>query len=84
MLNTALEACQYVGVFLSMVGAPLVASREAAHRRLGYGIWLVSNVFLIAWACSIYAYGLIAMQTYFTATSIKGFRVNKETPLCQN
>ena len=65
---------QYLGVALGLLGAVLVSSALARHRRRGFGLWIASNACLIAWAVSSGAWGLLAMYAVYSATSVMGWR----------
>lgn len=71
-----LDWIQYPGVALSLTGAWLVSSPQAPRRRVGFAIWIVSNVVLITWAVSVSAWGLVGMYSFFTVTSARGVRNN--------
>lgn len=69
---------QWLGSLLGILGAPLVASQRASVRRLGFGIWLGSNACLITWASATGAWGIVAMQAFFSWASWRGWRNNGE------
>lgn len=68
-----LDLLQWPGMAFGLLGAPLVASAQAKIRRLGFGVWLVSNVAWIVWSIHSQAWGLLAMQAVFCGTSIQGW-----------
>lgn len=71
-----IDILQWLGALLGVLGAPLVASRHAKVRRTGFGVWMGSNALLLAWASITGAWGLVAMQAFFSWSSWRGWRNN--------
>jgi hypothetical protein len=42
-MNTAFEIAKGLALILSITGSYLVASKENSKRRIGFGIWFISN-----------------------------------------
>lgn len=63
---------QYPGAILGLLGAVLVAQDSAESRRIGFGLWMLSNAFLIAFACAVGAWALVGMYACYAATSAWG------------
>lgn len=73
-----IDLLQWPGMLLGLVGAPLVASSRASLRMHGFAAWLVSNLCWIAWAAHAHAWGLVAMQLVFCASSAAGLSNNRK------
>lgn len=73
MSMTAAQICEHAGAALGMAGAWFV-SGGGRRASLGWGAWLVSNVLLASMAWKLQLWSLLAMQCYFTFTSVRGFR----------
>lgn len=67
---------EYPACALSILGALLVSSRGSRQRRIGFGIWILSNLLLIAWAGNQSACGMLAMYVFFLGTSLRGWHAN--------
>lgn len=63
---------QWPAMALTMVAAWLVASRSTPKRHAGFWIFLLSNVFWVAWALFAQAPALIALQIGLAAMNIRG------------
>jgi hypothetical protein len=72
-----MDLLQWPGMALGLAGAPLVASTSAGTRRIGFGLWLISNACWIAWGLDAAAWGLVAMQVVFCWSSWRGWRNNR-------
>lgn len=68
-----IDLLQWPGMVLGLLGAPLVASRQARIRRYGFAVWLVSNGCWIAWGLHAGAWGLVGMQVVFCGSSALGW-----------
>ncbi|MCK6490621.1 MAG: hypothetical protein L6R48_20400 [Planctomycetes bacterium] len=75
-----LDLLQYPGVALGLIGAVLVSQRTPRLRRMGFLLWIASNVLLISWAISAAAWGLLAMYAVYSVTSVMGWLNNREPP----
>jgi len=73
-----IDLLQWPGMALGLLGAPLVASARARLRMHGFAAWLVSNLCWIAWAIDAHAWGLVAMQLVFCASSAAGLYNNRK------
>lgn len=72
-----LDACQWPGMALGLVGAVLVAGRSVRSRRWGFALWVASNLFWIANATHTGTWGLVIMQACFLVTSGLGWWNNR-------
>jgi hypothetical protein len=73
-----LDLLQWPAAILGLGGGWLVASRVAGQRRLGFALWIVSNVLWVVWATSTHAWALLGMQSVFLVTSVRGWINNRE------
>lgn len=71
-----LEVLSLVGAVLGPAGAVLVASTRASWRAAGFGVWVVSNVVLAAWAALSCAWALLGMWSFYLAIACAGLRNN--------
>lgn len=74
---TTLDLIQYAGVALGLAGSLLVPSARRERRRIGFGLWIVSNAFLITWTIHAQAFGLLGMYAFYSATSLAGWWNNR-------
>lgn len=49
-----------------------VASGQKVRRKLGFYLFLASNVLWLAWGLSAHAYGLLVLQLFLAAMNIRG------------
>lgn len=61
----------------TLLSAWLVAAQAKGRRKVGFGIFLVSNVLWIAWACYDHAYALIVLQVGLIVLNIRGVAKNE-------
>jgi hypothetical protein len=73
MLMTVLE---YGGMATGVIGAWLVAYSCPRRRLLGFGFFLVSNAFWVAWGAGTMTIGLLIMQAAYTVTSLRGIALS--------
>lgn len=73
---------EYPGAALGLFGAYLVSQRQARLRRYGFGVWIISNICMIVFAISrpVPLWGLFTMFLVYCATSVMGWRNNREIP----
>lgn len=63
---------QWPAMAVTVAASWLVASRQARRRRLGFWLFLLSNVLWVAWGLHAGAWGLIALQVCLAAMNIRG------------
>ncbi len=63
-------------MLVTVVAAWFVASRSRARRKLGFWLFLASNVLWVLWGVSARAYALIVLQVCLAAMNIRGERRN--------
>ena len=59
-----------------VVAAWLVASAHRRRRKVGFWVFLASNLLWIAWAWQVRAWALIVLQVGLAAMNIRGVRRN--------
>jgi hypothetical protein len=61
-------------MLITVIAAWFVASNQRARRRIGFWLYLVSNVLWVVWGLHTNAYALIALQACLAAMNIRGER----------
>ena len=67
---------QWPAMVASVLAAWLVASTHAGRRKVGFWVFLASNVLWVAWGLHDNAYALIALQVVLAAMNVRGVRKN--------
>jgi hypothetical protein len=73
---TLLGLMQWPAMLVTVLAAWYVASRSPARRRLGFWLFLASNVLWIVWGVYARAYALIVLQICLAFMNIRGERRN--------
>lgn len=73
-----LDLLQWPAMVVTITAAWFVASRSAARRKLGFWIYLVSNVLWTTWGIATQAYALVVLQFCLAVMNIRGERRNSE------
>lgn len=68
---SSIKAAEWVGSLTGLVGSYLLAQNNA-HSGYGFVFFLVSNACIFYFGSKTRAWGLVTMQTGFTATSLLG------------
>jgi hypothetical protein len=71
------DLVQWPAFLASILGAWWVASKSARRRKIGFWIFLLSNVLWVAWGIHTQAYALIALQIALCVTNIRGLFKNE-------
>lgn len=71
MLNS-IDLLQWPAMLVTVVGSWYVGSTMKRRRKLGYCLFLLSNVLWVAWGLHAHAYALIALQTFLVTTNLRG------------
>ncbi len=74
-----IDLLQWPAMAVTVAAAWLVGSTSKRRRRVGFWVFLASNVLWVAWGWSAGAYALIALQACLLALNVRGVRKN-ETP----
>jgi hypothetical protein len=69
-----LELAQWPAMLITITAAWFVASTQRRRRRLGFWLYLVSNVLWVAWGVHTGAYALILLQVALAVMNIRGER----------
>lgn len=67
----ALNLVEWGGAALGMLGSAVLAA-HAPWSRMGWLIWIASNLLLIAYTVAIGSWGLLSMQAFYMVTSTVG------------
>lgn len=68
---------QWPAMVASVLAAWLVASTHAGRRKIGFWVFLASNVLWAAWGWHDSAWALIALQVALATLNIRGVRKNE-------
>jgi hypothetical protein len=71
-----MDLLQWPAMVVTVVAAWFVASRDRRRSKVGFWLFLVSNVLWVAWAWHAQAWALILLQFFLAATNIRGERRN--------
>ena len=67
---------QWPAMLVTVLAAWYVASRSPARRRLGFWLFVASNVLWIIWGVYARAYALMVLQVCLALMNIRGERRN--------
>jgi len=70
-------------MLITVIAAWFVASTRAPRRRIGFWLYLVSNVLWVVWGVHTNAYALILLQVCLAAMNIRGERKTADAPEAQ-
>jgi hypothetical protein len=73
-----LDLLQWPAMAITVLAAWLVASRSARKRKVGFWVFLASNVAWIAWGMYARAYALIVLQLALAALNFRGIHKNEQ------
>ncbi|MEJ6021712.1 hypothetical protein [Ramlibacter sp. PS4R-6] len=68
---------QWPAMVASVLAAWLVASTHAGRRKVGFWVFLASNVLWVAWGLHDAAWALIALQVVLALMNVRGARKNE-------
>ena len=72
MTPILLDLLQWPAMVVTVAAAWFVASEVKSRRRVGFWLFLASNVLWIVWGVHASAYALIALQVALAAMNIRG------------
>jgi hypothetical protein len=72
----ALGLVQWPAMVVTVVASWYVASTHPTRRKLGFWLFLISNVLWVVWGVHAQAYALIALQVCLAAMNVRGERKN--------
>lgn len=72
-----IDFVQWVAFAASVTAAWLVASPSVRRRKVGFWVFMVSNVLWIAWGLHAHAMALIALQVCLALMNVRGLSSNQ-------
>jgi hypothetical protein len=73
-----LDFVQWPAMVITVLAAWLVASRSARKRKVGFWVFLASNLAWIVWGLHAGAYALIVLQISLAILNIRGVHKNEQ------
>ena len=67
-------------MLITITAAWFVASTQRRRRRIGFWLYLASNVLWVVWGLHTHAYALIVLQVALAAMNIRGERKSASGP----
>ena len=71
------DLLQWPAMLVTIIASWCVASRSGKKRKVGFWIFLVSNLLWIIWGWADHAYALIVLQLCLTVMNIRGVMKNE-------
>ena len=71
-----MDFIQWPAMCVTITAAWFVASSSRSRRKLGFWLFLLSNVLWVIWGISAHAYALIVLQVGLAIMNIRGERKN--------
>jgi len=78
-----LDLTQWPAMLITVTAAWFVASTQPRRRRIGFWLYLVSNVLWVTWGLHTNAYALILLQLCLATLNIRGERKAARAPQAQ-
>lgn len=69
-----LDLMQWPAMVVTVAAAWLIASQHPGKRRIGFWLFLLSNVLWVVWGWHSGAYALIALQVCLAALNMRGVK----------
>jgi hypothetical protein len=79
-----LDLTQWPAMLITVIAAWFVASTQPRRRRMGFWLYLVSNVLWVMWGLHTNAYALILLQVCLASMNIRGERKAAHAPQPQS
>lgn len=73
-----LDLLQWPAMLITLLAAWAVGSRSASRRRIGFWLFIASNLLWIAWGLSERVWALIILQIGLFTLNLRGARKNEE------
>jgi hypothetical protein len=73
-----IDFLQWPAMLVTVTAAWFVASRSAKRRKLGFWIFLLSNLLWTVWGLATHAYALVVLQICLAVMNIRGERRNSQ------
>lgn len=74
-----LDWLQWPAMLVTVVAAWYVASGQRPRRKLGFWLFLLSNLLWIGWGIYARAYALVTLQVCLAGMNIRGEKKNSNT-----
>jgi hypothetical protein len=74
-----LDWMQWPAMLITVAAAWFVASSQRSRRKLGFWLFLLSNLLWIVWGIYAGAFALVTLQVCLAAMNIRGERKNSST-----
>jgi hypothetical protein len=74
-----LDLLQWPAMLVTVAAAWFVASGKRPRRKLGFWLFLLSNLLWIAWGIYAQAFALVTLQLCLAVMNIRGERKNSTT-----
>ncbi len=71
-----LDLIQWPAMLVTVMAAWYVASRSSSRRKVGFWLFLLSNVLWVTWGLHVRAYALITLQCCLFVINLRGERRN--------
>jgi hypothetical protein len=75
-----LDLTQWPAMLITVIAAWFVASTQRHRRRIGFWLYLASNVLWVAWGLHSKAYALIVLQVALAVMNVRGERKATSAP----
>jgi hypothetical protein len=73
----SIDLLQWPAMVVTLAAAWFVASSQKERRKIGFWLFLASNVLWIVWGVSTRAYALVVLQVGLAFMNIRGERRNQ-------
>ena len=74
----SINLLQWPAMLVTITGAWLVASQSERRRKVGFFVFLASNLLWVVWGWSTGAYALVALQFALAALNMRGAKKNDD------
>lgn len=81
---TLLDLAQWPAMLVTVIAAYFVASTRPRRRRIGFWLYLLSNVLWVSWGLHSHAYALIVLQACLAVMNIRGERKSSAAQASQS
>jgi hypothetical protein len=71
-----LDLIQWPAMAVTVIASWFVASQQSQRRKIGFWVFLLSNVLWVVWGAYAHAYALIVLQLCLAVMNIRGKEKN--------
>jgi hypothetical protein len=75
-ISGLLDLIQWPAMAVTVIAAWFVASGRSRRRKIGFWLFLLSNILWVLWAVPAHAYALIVLQLCLAVMNIRGEKRN--------